>query len=615
MSNQLWGLHNIQFGPVSRPRLQLESLGIPEGVTAVLGRSGAGKTSLLNLLVGFEKAEAGKVVRIRIANAVSLQLSWVPPDFGLWSHLTVEEHLQAVAEVDDGLVSRLIERFDLQEIRDQKPSTLSMGEQARVAVARSLATKASVHVMDEPFAHVDPGRLDRYWQVVRQHLKATNASLIFSSHSPTVVLREAEHVICLDEGKVAWTGIPQELYSSPPNRSLALLLGPVNWIDDADAPWWSDSSSTRSTVLKSLRPEQLVIEQDGQSQFVVEQSWCVGPHQETELKSANGESTQTFYHRPLAHPLEKGTSVALRAVTTCLFFLAMFMLNGCRESSGTEPVLRVSQPHQYLLPAEGAMLPAARGMTYGPDGNLLILDNVGRVLVYDSAGKMTRKWWMPEHDVGRPEGICVLRDGRIAVADTHYNRIVIFDQNGQVESMFGEKGHGEGQFIYSSAVTQDDKGFIYVAEYGGNDRIQKFTETGEYVLTFGAVGTEDGEFQRPSGIVWYESVIYVADAINNRIQAFAPDGKFLRVVADAQTTGLYYPYDISVGPNGSLYVPEYGAGRISRISIEGELSGRYGQEGRGEGEFWTPWGIAVSQGGKIAVADTGNRRVVELQMD
>lgn len=610
MSNHLWGLHNILFGPVVRPRLQLETLEIPEGVTAVLGRSGAGKTSLLNLLVEFEKAEAGKVVRIRIANAVSLQLSWVPPDFGLWSHLTVEEHLQAVAATDDGIVNQLIEQFDLQEICTQKPSTLSMGERARVAVARSLATKASVHVMDEPFAHVDPGRLDRYWQAVRQHLKATNASLIFSSHSPSVVMREAQHVVCLDKGKVIWTGTPQELYSKPPNRSLAVLLGPVNWIDGADGPRWIDSLSTP----KSLRPEQLIIEQDDQSQFVVEQSWCVGPHQETEIKSTVGESTRTFYHRPLIHPFAKGTSVALRAVTSCLLLVTLLMLNGCRESSGDEPVLRVSQPHQYLLPAEGAMLPAARGMIYGPNGDLLILDNVGRVLVYDSAGKMTRKWWMPEHDVGRPEGICVLRDGRIAVADTHYNRIVIFDQQGQVLSMFGEKGHGAGQFIYSSAVTQDDKGFIYVAEYGGNDRIQKFTEAGEYVLTFGAVGTENGEFQRPSGIVWHEDVIYVADAINNRIQAFAPDGKFLRVVADVQATSLYYPYDISVGPDGSLYVPEYGAGRISRISIDGELLGRYGQEGRGEGEFWTPWGIAVSRSGKIAVADTGNRRVVELQL-
>ncbi len=611
MSNQLWGLHDIHFGPVSRPRLQLESLDIPEGVTAVLGKSGSGKTSLLNLLVGFERADAGRVARIRIANAVSLQLSWVPPDFGLWSHLTVEEHLQAVAVADDGLVSRLVKEFDLQEIRDQKPSTLSMGEQARVAVARSLATKASAHVMDEPFAHVDPGRLDLYWQAVREHLKATNASLIFSSHSPSVVLREARHVICLDEGNVAWTGIPQDLYSAPPSRSLAVLLGPVNWIDNADDPWWKVSYSTS----ESLRPEQLIVEEDEQSPLVVEHSWCVGPHQETELKSTTSESTRTFYHQPLNQPLTKGTSVALRAVTTCLLLLALLMFNGCRESSGNEPVLKVGEPHHYLLPAEGAMLPAARGMTYGPDGELLILDNVGRVLVYDPASKMVRKWWMPEYDVGRPEGICVLRDGRIAVADTHYNRIVIFDQQGQVLSMFGEKGHGEGQFIYSSAVTQDDKGFIYVAEYGGNDRIQKFTETGEYVLTFGTVGTEDGEFQRPSGLVWHEGVIYVSDAINNRIQAFAPDGHFLRVVADVQTTGLYYPYDISVGPDGSLYVPEYGAGRISRISLDGELLGRYGQEGHGEGEFWTPWGIAVSQNGKIAVADTGNRRVVELQMD
>ncbi len=294
--------------------------------------------------------------------------------------------------------------------------------------------------------------------------------------------------------------------------------------------------------------------------------------------------------------------------------MGLLMLNGCRESSGNEPKLRVGEPHQYLLPAEGAMLPAARGLTYSPEEDLLILDNVGRVLRYDSEGNLKRKWWMPEYDIGRPESICVLQDGTIAIADTHYNRVVIFDDECNVVRMFGENGHGEGQFIYSSAVTQDDEGFLYVAEYGGNDRIQKFTAEGEYVLMFGAVGTEDGEFQRPSSLAWHDGVLYVADAINNRIQAFSSEGKFLRVVADADSTGLYYPYDISMGPDGSLFVLEYGAGRITEVSIEGKLVGRYGQEGRGAGQFWTPWGIAVSPSGEIAVADTGNRRVVELQL-
>ncbi len=611
MNSELWNLQKIHFGPVARPRLQIESLSIPTGVTALLGKSGAGKTSLLNLLVGFEKPQQGTLSQIRPEKTQGLLLSWVPPDFGLWPHLTVQQHLQVVASENDALVAELLQEFDLESVRDQKPETLSMGERARVSVARALASQSKILVMDEPFAHVDPGRVDRYWQALRKHLLSNNSSLIFSSHSPQVVMREADQVICLDQGKILWQGDPQSLYNSPPSKSLALMMGPANWIENADS---ITGISEPVAGPCCLRPEQVLLEESESAGCTIEHSWFVGSHQETEVSLDGHQKIETFYHRPFIKPLPKGTRVALRVVTSCILFIGLLMLNGCRESSGDEPRLRVGKPSQFLLPAEGAMLPAARGMTFSPNEDLLILDNVGRVLRYDSAGKLLTKWWMPEYDVGRPEGVCVMQNGHIAIADTHYHRVVIFDDQCNVVRMFGESGHGEGQFIYSSAVTQDPDGFLYVAEYGGNDRVQKFTAEGEFVLMFGSVGTEEGEFQRPSGLVWHDGVIYVADAINNRIQAFSPNGKFLRVVADTKSTGLYYPYDIAIGPDGSLFVPEYGAGRISQISLEGEVIGRYGHEGRGEGQFWTPWGIAVSHSGKITIADTGNRRVVELQM-
>ncbi|MCA8998985.1 MAG: hypothetical protein KDA80_18440, partial [Planctomycetaceae bacterium] len=75
-----------------------------------------------------------------------------------------------------------------------------------------------------------------------------------------------------------------------------------------------------------------------------------------------------------------------------------------------------------------------------------------------------------------------------------------------------------------------------------------------------------------------------------------------------------YPYDVSLGPDDCLYVAEYGAGRVTRLTLSGDLRGRYGDQGRGLGDLYGPWGIAVSRSGKVAVADTGNRRVVELQL-
>ena len=67
-----------------------------------------------------------------------------------------------------------------------------------------------------------------------------------------------------------------------------------------------------------------------------------------------------------------------------------------------------------------------------------------------------------------------------------------------------------------------------------------------------------------------------------------------------------------MGRDGTLYVVEYGVGRVSRVSLDGKLLGRFGSAGSGEGEFATPWGIAVDSKMRIRVADTGNRRIVEL---
>jgi DNA-binding beta-propeller fold protein YncE len=243
---------------------------------------------------------------------------------------------------------------------------------------------------------------------------------------------------------------------------------------------------------------------------------------------------------------------------------------------------------------------------------MFILDDVGRVLVYDADLNLLRQWWMPEYSVGRPEGIVVMQDGRLAIADTHYHRVVFMDQQGQVLGMFGQEGEEPGQFIFPEDVIQDPHGFLYVCEYGGNDRVQKFTADGQFVLQMGGVGTRPGEFQRTSGLVWHEGKLYVSDTVNNRVQVFADDGRFIAVLADAETAGLQYPYHLTKGPDNTLYVVEFQAGRVTRLSLDGEVLGRYGNTGRGQGQFWTPWGIAVDDTGRIIVGDTGNRRLVAL---
>lgn len=635
MTRRLWRLSNVSLGRPQR-RLVDVSLTIPTGTTAVIGPSGAGKTSLLNLLVGFEHPDGGRVENCFAAHATGMPIGWSPPDFGLWPHLTVREHIAVVAAADskDPYPAEILREFQLQDRADADVAELSQGERSRLALARAVASRPEVLVLDEPLVHVDPVHLDEYWQTIRRVCRDHEASLVFSTHSPDVVLREARHVVCLDGGCVLYNGTVDDLYNTPGTSRLARFLGPANWFEPPERNQWLASPSAAEAP-HCIRPERLRLEHSDSSPLLVESSIATPTLSVTDIRDTRNSDVRTVYHRNDPGELGVGTHVLLRLCTILLLTIA---LSGCQNSQAG-PALTVTSSRTLKMPVEGSTIPAPRSLTVSPDGELYVLDKAGRVLVYDADGTLDRQWWMPDHDVGKPEGVCLLDNGRVAVADTHYHRVVIFDDAGKVLETFGEFGEGPGQFVYPVSITRDTAGHLYVAEYGGNDRVQKFDVDRNFVLSMGSFGTEPGQFQRPSGIVWVDGTLFVADAINNRVQAFDEQGRFLRVVAgwgaatvqnheiaegDAEenatsvqsdsTNSLEYPYDIAAGDDDTLFVIEYGAGRVTSMTLDGRITGRYGTTGRDNGQFWTPWGVAAGRDGRIFVADTGNKRIVELSL-
>jgi sugar lactone lactonase YvrE len=293
---------------------------------------------------------------------------------------------------------------------------------------------------------------------------------------------------------------------------------------------------------------------------------------------------------------------------------AVLLLAAC-DRAPRVPQIPVREWRAWNLPPDGASLPTPRSVAPGLNEQLAVLDTAGRVLIFTTDGTLVRQWKMLDVSVGKPEGILVLNDGRIVVCDTHYHRIVYFDAKGRVLKTFGAHGTGPGEFIYPVGITKDAQENLYVCEYGGHDRVQKFTREGAYLLEFGSFGTAPGEFQRPGGLVWNAGKIYVADAVNNRVLIFTDEGKFEGLLGAAgQPLAFDLPYDITLGGDGSLYVIEYGAGRLSRVSLDGQLLARFGRTGGGEGEFGTPWGLCIDPKGHIFVADTKNRRLVRLSL-
>lgn len=591
MNQVIWELQHVSLGT----RLRDVTLIIEPGVTAVLGQSGAGKTSLLNLMVGFEAADRGQLSTGFTCGNHALPLFWAPQDGGLWPHLTVRQHLEAVGTTE------LLEDFDLAARADRLPETLSLGERARLAVARALAANAAVLVMDEPLANVDRARAARYWEVIRRCLASTGASLVFATHSPGNVLGEAGRVICLKEGRLLYAGNVEELYWRPATAELAECLGETNWLQPDEARLWLGREENGA---RCYRPEQVAVTTTERGECVVESTRFQGAVAEVELHHEPSGLRRKFLHRPATNHLPVGARVMVKA----LLALTLTFGWGCREKIATIPVREF---HVWVVPSDGAKLPAPRSVAIGRDDEVFVLDTAGRVLVYSADGTLRRQWMMPDTAVGKPEGVVVLNNGRVVVCDTHYHRVVVFDAQGRVVKMFGREGTGPGEFIYPVAVTKDDHENLYVAEYGSNDRVQKFTSEGEFIGSFGSFGTETGQFQRPSGIVWHAGKVYVADAFNNRIQVFSDDGKVIQSFADL---GLRFPYDLRLGNDDMFYVVEYGAARVSKVSLDGKLVGRYGGPGTGEGQFATPWGIAVDSQMRLRVADTGNRRLVGLKL-
>jgi DNA-binding beta-propeller fold protein YncE len=475
-----------------------------------------------------------------------------------------------------------------------------------LAVARALASRARVLVMDEPLVHVDATRIGAYREFAFEWCHRHGISLVIASHAPEMVLRDASHVICLQQGRLAFQGEVDELYERPRSKELAEFLGPVNRFDSEEATVWVGVPLNGAVC---VRPERLQVDRCDESQFVVESSRFAGSFAEVDLRHEPSQQRRRVFHRPARNVLKTGDRVVLRilALLLCLF------VAGCSGEAGAQ--LPVSNSRYWQLPPVGASLPAPRKLTVGPDDSIYVLDDAGRVLVYDSTGKLVRRWNMPESTVGNPEAVLVLRDGRVAVADTHYHRVVFFDSSGNVVKMMGKYGTEPEQYVYPVALAEDDEQNLYVCEYGGNDRVQKFTVDGKFLLQFGKQGVNEGEFQRPSGILWHDGKIYVADAFNNRIQVFQEDGSFVEVLgAGNGDLELRYPYDLSLAPDKRLMIVEYDAGRVTCADLQGNVRGRIGSSGGGDRQFWTPWGLAVNSENSVFVADTGNRRVVALEL-
>jgi DNA-binding beta-propeller fold protein YncE len=126
-----------------------------------------------------------------------------------------------------------------------------------------------------------------------------------------------------------------------------------------------------------------------------------------------------------------------------------------------------------------------------------------------------------------PTDVAVDESGHVYVADTYNDRIQKFTSSGQFLTAWGGDGDGDGQFSRPGGVAVDTSGNVYVVDTG-NHRIQKFTSLGDFLTAWGSEGSGNGQFDNPRGVaVDTSGNVYVADTRNHRIQKFTSSGQFL----------------------------------------------------------------------------------------
>jgi sugar lactone lactonase YvrE len=309
-------------------------------------------------------------------------------------------------------------------------------------------------------------------------------------------------------------------------------------------------------------------------------------------------------------------NVRRRAAVSCLTLVLLLPLAGCnRHDPGSLGRLEKVWGRRGI---SNGRFQKPRALAIDREDRLYVVDMTARIQVFTPEGEFIRSWQTPEHTAGRPTGLSIDRQGRLLVADTHYYRVLVYSQSGELLKILGgQQGNKPGQFGLVTDAVEDSRGNLFVSEYGEFDRIQKFAPDGSFLLEWGGHGSQPGQFARPQNMaVDDHDRIWVADACNHRIQVFDTSGKllFLWGSQGSKPGQLYYPYSLAFDQQGNLLVCEYGNHRVQKFDVTGKSLGCWGHNGRGEGELFNPWAIACDSRNRIHVLDTNNHRLQRIRM-
>jgi sulfate/thiosulfate transport system ATP-binding protein len=277
------------------------SLHVPKGsLTALLGPSGGGKSTLLRVIAGLEKPDAGTVeidgqdltnVAVRERGVGFCFQHYAP-----FRHLTVRRNVAFGLEVrrrpKAGIrdrVDELLELVRISHLADRYPSQLSGGQRQRMALARALAIEPRVLLLDEPFGALDAQVRQQLRVWLRELHQKISVTTVLVTHDQEEALEVADRLAIIHEGRLEQIGEPAEMYDHPANEFVMKFLGPTTRLD---GQW--------------VRPHDLVLHHDetfGGQPAVVERVTHLGFEVRVDLALPKGETCWVQLSRGAASEL------------------------------------------------------------------------------------------------------------------------------------------------------------------------------------------------------------------------------------------------------------------------------------------------------------------------
>jgi sulfate transport system ATP-binding protein len=212
-------------------------------LTALLGPSGSGKSTLLRIIAGLETPDSGRVLigeqDVTDTPARTRGVGFVFQHYAPFKHMTVYDNVafgltvrrRPKAEVRER-VHELLSLVRLDGLAERYPAQLSGGQRQRMALARALAPRPEVLLLDEPFGALDAQVRGELREWLRRLHEEIHVTTIFVTHDQEEAMEVAEQIVVMNGGCIEQAGSPRELYESPRNEFVMSFVGPVNQLGD-----------------------------------------------------------------------------------------------------------------------------------------------------------------------------------------------------------------------------------------------------------------------------------------------------------------------------------------------------------------------------------------------